>query len=127
MTVEVIADGAGNEVITGSIDDEEVLSGATSDDGASGTLTFGELSVAWQTEGDTLRAARSGGIAAAIVLEDDLVRLVVDDVVVAWDGDEGVVVDGDGVQCFSGEELCTVACEEVDGEGLVGDDADIES
>jgi len=87
----------------------------------------GELSVAWETEGDTLRAARSGAIDAAIVLEADLVRLVVDGVVVAWDSSEGVVVDGEDIQCFSGEELCDVGCADVDGESLVGDDADLGS
>lgn len=123
MVVEVVSDGAGSEVITGTIDDENVLNATTTDDGATGTMTFGDISVTWTTTDGTLQATRSGSVNAVISLEDDLVRLVVDNVVAAWSSTEGVVVDSEDIQCFSGEELCTTSCDDVDTDALAGDGA----
>lgn len=119
MVVEVVSDGAGNEVLTGTIDGEAVLDATTANDGATGTMSFGDISVTWTESDGTLQATRTGAVSAVISLEDNLVRLVVDDVVAAWNDSEGVVVDGE-IQCFSGEELCTASCDGIDTEALAG-------
>lgn len=122
MVVEVLSDGAGSEVITGTIDGEAALEATTANDGATGTLTFGDLAVTWTESEGTLQATRSGAASAVVSLEDNLVRLVVDGVVAAWSDSEGVVIDGE-VLCFSGEELCTASCDGIDTDALAGEGA----
>jgi hypothetical protein len=122
MVIEAVTDGA-SETFSGTIDDEEVLQGATTEEGKKGTLTYEGLEVAWHTDEDgTVRVARTDEAReAALVLKEERVAIVVDDITAAWSADSGVFLESEDVLCWDGEERCDVTCDPTRLESLTAD------
>jgi hypothetical protein len=118
MTVEDVSNGE-SHAITASIDGGPAFSATTTDEGRAGTLSYGDLSVAWDEEDGVLRAARDVAGEApssqAVHLEPDRVRIVSSsangDVAAGWTATSGVIVEGSAAAaCWEGDEQCNVAC-----------------
>ncbi|MFZ9887430.1 MAG: hypothetical protein ACO3JL_07995 [Myxococcota bacterium] len=110
MTV-VESDGA--VVYQGSLDGQAYLSATSNDDGAEGTLTVGELSVAWSTDAarQVVAARTQGARSTAMFLGEDRVKLSLSDgTVVVWTAEAGVVLGASGLpMCWEGTEFCDAA------------------
>lgn len=124
LHVELV-EAAGQVAITGTIDDEDYLSGAYNTDGSQGTLSLkaadGDVASTWETSDGKLAIARvEGELHVAVAIEDAKVALAIDDSTASeaaeWSRETraGRYASADAVGCWDGAEtaadMCDVAC-----------------